>query len=367
MSVGLFRPVPVARRLFVLGVVAAFCGCQKEEEITHYKVPKPENPPLPVRADKSMQRLFGAIVPRGDELWVFKLIGPEGAVTPHQAEFEAFIDSVKFGDGAKSPDYKVPEKWRAAKRPQFSMAAYHVGTEEDAPVLTVTPARGSVVDNIERWRGQLGLKPGDADEIKRTMKEKKIGDATAVLVDLTGTGSGKMAGSPPFAGKAHPPIPPADKSAPPAKAEPAATRLKYTLPSGWQEGGELVRAGIRREAVFQVRNSGQTAEVSVTMAGGGLKANVDRWRGQVGLPPWTEEQFKKEATPLMIGDSPAVLVDLSGDGKSDHQGILGAVAQRPGETWFFKMTGPADLIFRQKSAFEAFLKSVRFPGDAAHE
>jgi hypothetical protein len=232
--------------------------------------------------------------------------------------------------------------------------------------LTVTPSRGSVADNVKRWRGQLGLKPGDEDEIKRSMKEKKIGDATAVLVDLTGTGSGKMAGSPPFAGKGHPPIPPADK-APPAKAEAAATRLKYTLPSGWQEGGDLVKAGIRREAVFQVRNGGQTAEVSVTMAGGGLKANVDRWRGQVGLPPWTEEQFKKEATPLMIGDSPAVMVDLSGDGKPDHQGILGAVAQRPGETWFFKMTGPADLVFRQKSAFETFLKSVRFVGDAAHE
>ena len=366
MSAVRFRPDPVARRLFVLGVLAAFCGCQKEEEITHYKVPKPENPPLPVRSEKATQRLLGAIVPRGDELWVFKLMGPEAAIKAHEAEFDAFIDSVVFKDGAKSPDYKVPDSWRKSKGTQFSMAAYRVGPEENAPELTVTPSRGSVVDNVKRWRGQLGLNPGDEDEIKRTTKEKKLGDATAVLVDLTGTGSGKMGSSPPFAGKAHPPIPPADK-APPAAAEAAEPRLKYTLPADWQEGGELVKAGIRRAAVFQVRAGGNTAEVSVTVAGGGLKANIDRWRGQVGLPPFTEEQFKKEAVPLMIGDSPAVMVDLSGDGKPDHQGILGAVAQRPGETWFFKMTGPADLVSRQKAAFEAFLKSVRFEGDAAHE
>jgi hypothetical protein len=364
MNVVCLRPVPVARRLFVLGVVLAFCGCQKEDEISHYKVPKPENPPLPVRSDKSLQRLLGAIVPRGDELWVFKLMGPEAAIKPHEAEFEAFIDSVTFKDGAKSPDYKRPENWRRSKGTQFSRAAFQVGPEEDAPELTITLARGSVADNVKRWRGQLGLTPGDDDDIKRTTKEKKIGDSTAVLVDLTGTGSGKTAGTPPFAAKSHPPIPPAGN---PANNEAAAPRVKYTLPPGWQEGGELVKSGIRREVVLQVRDDGQTAEVSVTIAGGRLKENIDRWRGQVGLPPATDEQADKEQTLLKIGGNPSVLVDLTGDGKPGRQGILVAVTPRPEGSWFFKMTGPADLVARQKTAFEAFLKSVRFEGDAAHE
>ena len=42
--------------------------------------------------------------------------------------------------------------------------------------------------------------------------------------------------------------------------------------------------------------------------------------------------------------------------------ILGVVVLRRGQTWFFKMTGPADLVEKQKPAFEAFLKSVRFDG-----
>ena len=42
--------------------------------------------------------------------------------------------------------------------------------------------------------------------------------------------------------------------------------------------------------------------------------------------------------------------------------ILGVVVPRRGQTWFFKMTGPADLVDKQKPVFEAFLKSVRFDG-----
>jgi hypothetical protein len=31
-----------------------------------------------------------------------------------------------------------------------------------------------------------------------------------------------------------------------------------------------------------------------------------------------------------------------------------------GQSWFVKLTGPADLVGQQQSAFEAFVKSLRF-------
>jgi hypothetical protein len=344
-------------------LAAAVAGCQKDDDVRHYTAPKVESPLPPVKAVRAT-RLLGAIVPRGDELWVVKVMGPETAINGLEGEFEAFLDSVSFKDGAKSPTFKVPDSWRPSKGTRFSVAAYRIGPDEEAPELTVTPSRGSVEDNVNRWRGQVGLKPFAADEVKRTTREKKIGNGTAVVVDLAGTASGDGMGRPPFAGQDHRTIP---EAAPAVAAEPApaaAPRLKYSLPPGWREGGELVKAGIRRVAVFQVRDSAGSAEVSVTKAGGGVKANVDRWRQQVGLQALSDEQFAREVTTLMVAGGPAVYVDLSGDGKPGRQGILGAVLPRGGESWFFKMTGTADVVGRQKGAFEAFLKSVRFEGGA---
>jgi hypothetical protein len=357
------RPARVARRLFLLGTLAALCGCQKEEDVRRYKAPKEQaGPPVataPAETEGVPTRLLGAIIPHGAGLWVFKLMGPDEAVKPHQAEFESFVDSVTFkGD---KPDFKVPEGWRESEGTKIngqrlSVAAFRVGPEAEAPELTVTPSKGSVLANINRWRGQLSLPPVDEAGLKEISKEKKVGDATAVLVNLTGTGSGGM-GQPPFAGKAHPPV---------TKAGVAVTPIiKYTLPAGWEEGGELVKSGIPRLAVFQVKDGSRTAEVSVTIAGGGVKENIDRWRRQVGLPPLEGDKLKAEAVPILIGDNPALLVDLSGDGKADHKGILAAVMPKGQNSWFFKLDGPADIAARQKSAFEAFLKSVRFEGGDA--
>jgi hypothetical protein len=41
--------------------------------------------------------------------------------------------------------------------------------------------------------------------------------------------------------------------------------------------------------------------------------------------------------------------------------ILGAIVPRPGETWFFKLTGPDALVARTKPAFLDFLHSVKAP------
>ena len=38
------------------------------------------------------------------------------------------------------------------------------------------------------------------------------------------------------------------------------------------------------------------------------------------------------------------------------------ILPRGEQTWFFTIKGPADLVEKQKSAFEAFVKSVRFDG-----
>src|ERR1019366_7968931 len=95
---------------------------------------------------------------------------------------------------------------------------------------------------------------------------------------------------------------------------------------------------------------------------GSDEANVNRWRGQVGLSPMSPDELKKSAESVEAGGQPAQLYDIAGQnqGSGDATRILGVIQHRAGAVWFFKMTGDADLAEQQKPAFVAFLKSVEF-------
>jgi len=143
-------------------------------------------------------------------------------------------------------------------------------------------------------------------------------------------------------------------------------KLKYTLPDGWKEKA-LTQM---RVASFEVSENGKTADVSVIPLGGtsgGDAANVNRWRGQVGLPPLDEDALAKLAEKAEVAGQPADLYDLAGTapGSGEPERILGAILHGGDTIWFYKMTGDADLVEKQKNNFIAFLKSVDFEKLAA--
>lgn len=138
-------------------------------------------------------------------------------------------------------------------------------------------------------------------------------------------------------------------------------KLKYTLPDGWKEKA-LTQL---RVASFEVPDNGKTADVSVIplsgMAGGDL-ANVNRWRGQVGLSPLPETELQKLAEKIEVAGQAADLYDVTGTapGSGDEERIIGVISHRDDTAWFFKLTGEAALVEKQKANFIAFLKSVNF-------
>jgi hypothetical protein len=115
-------------------------------------------------------------------------------------------------------------------------------------------------------------------------------------------------------------------------------------------------------ASFKVSGqAGADAEVSVVPLpglAGGDTANVNRWRGQVGLPAATADELQKLSEGVQVGDQSATLYDIAGSDNAKR--ILGAIQERDGTTWFFKMTGEARLVEGQKPEFTAFLKSLTF-------
>ena len=121
-----------------------------------------------------------------------------------------------------------------------------------------------------------------------------------------------------------------------------------------------------RVASFKVQgrtvNSADVSVIPLPGMPGTDDANVNRWRGQVGLPPVSPEELKKSAENVEAAGQPAQLYDIAGQnpGSGDAARILGVIQHRADAVWFFKMTGDADLVEQQKPAFVAFLKSVNF-------
>ena len=142
--------------------------------------------------------------------------------------------------------------------------------------------------------------------------------------------------------------------------------LQYTLPAGWEKKA-LTQM---RVASFGISQAGKQADVSVIPLGGMAgndPANVNRWRGQVGLDSMADAELSKLAEKITVGEQPADLYDLAGTspGSGDAERIIGVILHRDNTAWFFKMTGEARLVEKQKPAFIAFLKSVQFGGLAA--
>jgi hypothetical protein len=97
---------------------------------------------------------------------------------------------------------------------------------------------------------------------------------------------------------------------------------------------------------------------------GGLVANINRWRGQIGLGPLAPDEIAGITSDLDVNGTKATVVDFKGDtappGKTQPPRMIVVTVPNAGNSWFFKMTGDAPLVDAQKESFLQFVKSVRF-------
>jgi hypothetical protein len=89
------------------------------------------------------------------------------------------------------PHFKVPEGWVRLDRPApFAAATFEVRTAGQAAKVSVTPLSGqtSLLENVNRWRGQVGLEPTNAAELDRRLGKIAVGGKSLSYVDITGNG-----------------------------------------------------------------------------------------------------------------------------------------------------------------------------------
>jgi hypothetical protein len=159
-----------------------------------------------------------------------------------------------------------------------------------------------------------------------------------------GERTGDSAGGPSAAPDMPPP--PAPKGA-----------LKWSLPKGWSEtpGG-----GAMRFATFKAPYAGKLEATVVVLPGpaGGELANVNRWRGQIGLPAIDEGTLAKARTVLKSKAGALNVYDFSSEGQAKSRMVAGYISTPDGNTWFLKLTGDADPVAKARPDFMTILGSL---------
>lgn len=285
--------------------------------------------------------------------------------------------------------------WTAEEAGKFLTAAYAVPELGRLTVSKLGGDGGGLAANVNRWRGQVNMQPLPEDEVRGQPMPVTGSDREMLLFNLNpdeapADAEGIFAavlplGSETWYFKLTGPsaklrenggtvfmdflsdvrIAGEQQAAPPAAPAPAkAPMIKVTAPEGW----EASQGSSMRVASFAINGEdGATADVSVIPLpgdSGSVLDNVNRWRGQVQLPP------------LAGADDPALGVEMDGeagklfvthmvsteavlDGKK--AAISTAILKAEGITWFFKITGDASLVEANREKFENFARTATFP------
>jgi hypothetical protein len=255
-------------------------------------------------------------------------------------------------------------------------------------VMLAGPAGGEL-DNVNRWRGQAKLGPIQPEELKSLTEEVEIAGITGHLFDLGGTATDnpgalriiaailqrdgnswffKMMGDDALvkaqkntfkdflkntrfrqAGNASP--------AQAAAASSVETNAAPAAPTGWQ----TTTPGPMQTAKYVIPGEGGVSgEVTISELGGeggGLLANVNRWRRQLELGAIEPAGLAGLTNGFQVGSSLATMVDLVNEDKKSR--LLVVVLPTGNKTIFYKLNGPQSLVGREKDTFLRFVQSAR--------
>lgn len=157
--------------------------------------------------------------------------------------------------------------------------------------------------------------------------------------------------------------PRAADSAGQATGESSASGLTYETPEGWT--GKPASAMRDVSFAFGPNGEGECYIARLPGAGGGLAANVNRWRAQMGAAPLSEEEVAALPTRPLFGQ-PARFVSVDGTfspGMGSNQTfpdyrLVGLILSGEAGAVFVKMTGPKALVEQNGAAFDQFVSSL---------
>jgi len=354
------------RSIHFVALVALLANCGKNSEIKVYRVSKaPLEESTPQQQDAMPTNTAAPRMP--------------GAVAPTAATAVT-----------------TPPNWEPQPLSQMRQASFLVkgdkGAVADISFVNLGTAAGNALDNVNRWLDQLGQPPITEEKLGDIAQRLRTSLGDVIIVDLAGlpkdadpaqdgriiaamatTGNStlffKMRGNADLTEaqkgdfikwvaavcNAQTEIGLAQTAAIPPR-ESGLPQIKWKTPESWTE----VSPSSMRYASFSASaENGDKIDISVVTfpgEGGSDPDNVNRWRGQIGLPPLDGNAVTSQIAPLRTADATFSTTDIVGA----KARTIAAWTRHDGRVWFFKATGPSAAVEKEKPNFVKFIESVRF-------
>lgn len=285
--------------------------------------------------------------------------------------------------GADGVTWSIPTSWKELPTTSaMRIATFQASNGQEIAVTAFPGDVGGLVENVNRWRGQVGLEPVDEQSVNDGIEQ--VPGVNVLVVDASGTSSrllgtiidiqdgqtwfAKAIGSSEsidqiksdlIAFSASFQIHDHDHDHDPevtqteSNPEPTAQSnggIDWTPPEEWkvEENSSSVIS-----VAFNADSGARITLTSLGGTGGGALSNINRWRNQLGLPfidALTDESI------VDLGDE-ALFVDLVSP--DDSARMAAGILPIGDQTLFFKLTGPVESIEEEFERFKVFIDAFR--------
>jgi hypothetical protein len=127
------------------------------------------------------------------------------------------------------------------------------------------------------------------------------------------------------------------------------------LPEGWTENAG---SGMRKASWTIGETSIDFYLIALSM--GDVPSNVNRWRGQVGLPAATPEEIAEDVQTFQADGHEVNYIEIY-NGESE-KGIIAAIVDLSPSFWYFTAKGSVDELKSNAADIRTFLGSITFKG-----
>ena len=312
--------------------------------------------------------------------------------------------------------WTVPQGWQ--EKPATGVRAGYLivpganGTQAEVTIIPFPGMVGTELDNVNRWRREINLEPITEKDI--SSQKVQVGSDEGNLYDISGAQNQtlatvlekegtswffKMRGdkatvsqsketfleflksiqfqAAPSVAETKPVARPINTNskrvpaaAPPPEnftveksAESKSTEPSWEIPSTWRE---QPASAMLLKSFFATGDGGKKATITISVFPGdvgGALANVNRWRGQLGLEPLKDEMELAHLNPIIdVLGGKATRVDFTGTDKKTGKParMIAIMVPRESQTWFYKLMGDDDIVAREKENFLKFVQTVRY-------
>ncbi|MBL9128323.1 MAG: hypothetical protein JNL97_11775 [Verrucomicrobiales bacterium] len=305
---------------------------------------------------------------------------------------------------------ELPAGWTSKGASGMRVANFSVtgpnNAQGDLAVIPLPGTGGSDVDLVNLWRGQLGLAPIEVSALPSHTDETSVGGQPIRLFNIVGSGSGdaaaagnqilvaalrkdgftwffKLGGDAATVAANRDPLKAflagVEFTAPEPMAAPVDMAAAAPSSSGNEGGGSMPKPKWQVPETWKAQtapqmvhskwtvsaDAGATADVTVSVfpgETGGLTANLNRWRSQVGLPPAPEAELTAMKDNLDVLGGKGTLVDFTGSSpeSGNETRIVAAVVRRDGFSWFYKLLGAPAAVGAHREAFVQLVQSAQY-------